>query len=695
MGSGLRAIRAALSAFTGKLEAQSLDLPLCAWSHCAMLAVTTAAAKWLAVGAAYGGEPLGARLAAFVATSNWDAASLAALFGLALASRGLPPAPSRLRNLIWFTMGCATLAGMAVAFIGVEFFASWGAPLSSELLRMTPALSRYIFMMGFSDRAGVLTTGTLLTALAVVLSPLIAGTLKSGLLVDGKWRPRAYAPLLLGMLGFLPVLRPPADQRESLLRRLTPLGMLMETGLERTVAAAPTAEERQEFERLLGPRDTSAARALARFPKRRMNVLLWVWESVGSPYLRSFSPRGQAATPNLDRALSRGSVDFTNAYAECPLTVQSTWALMTAQSPPAKAVAFAFYDYDSRVQFPPYKTVIHRELGKAGYESAVFYSSFSRMWGTVRIFDLAPFTVFEDADDLLKRGRILPTSPEVEGPPGVEDSVTFGRALEWLDTRQGKEPWFTVVWNAETHKPYMWQEMSAEQRAGDPQSRYLGSIERADKLFGAFYDELDRRRLLDDTLIVFVGDHGQGVGRPPRAVDMGHSMHVWEDDIHVPLAFLHPSLAEPGGAGRVKVDPLVTHTDIMPTVLDLLGLPVPNGLDGRSLAQPQPPRPVFSHGLLWWPLAIRAGQYSLIMSSPTEARELYNVVDDPGEEHNLVSREPAVMRALAAELFRYHNARFATDPSFAYQYSGWLPFLLKRPDRSPAPPPAPAKGEGR
>jgi arylsulfatase A-like enzyme len=192
-------------------------------------------------------------------------------------------------------------------------------------------------------------------------------------------------------------------------------------------------------------------------------------------------------------------------------------------------------------------------------------------------------------------------------------------------------------------------------------TRYIAGIERADVLFGRLWSELEARRLLDDTLVVVVGDHGEGHGRAPRRWDVSHSGQVFEDDVHVPLLFLHPAL-------RGESSELVTHTDLLPTLVDLLALPPLAGLDGRSLLRPVPARPLYLRSVVWWPLAIRAGRYKLLLPEAAGPPALYDLETDPIEAVDQGQAQPEVRRALAAELLRWHAERFRSDPSFGARF---------------------------
>jgi arylsulfatase A-like enzyme len=165
-------------------------------------------------------------------------------------------------------------------------------------------------------------------------------------------------------------------------------------------------------------------------------------------------------------------------------------------------------------------------------------------------------------------------------------------------------------------------------------------------------------------VVIVLGDHGEAHGRGPRAWDWGHGGQVFEDGVHVPFVILHPSL------GSSSVATPCTHNDVFPTLLDLIGAEIPAGLSGRSLARRVTPAPLFMHSIIWWPLAIRAGDYKLIMPSPSAPSGLFDIRTDPEESINLSYNEPDLARVLRSALLRWHSERFREDPTFGYREPG-------------------------
>ncbi|GAB3919563.1 arylsulfatase [Microlunatus endophyticus] len=110
----------------------------------------------------------------------------------------------------------------------------------------------------------------------------------------------------------------------------------------------------------------------------------------------------------------------------------------------------------------------------------------------------------------------------------------------------------------------------------DAIAHYLGLVALVDDQVGAIVDLLRSRGELDRTIIVFTSDHGDMMGAH-RLMEKGHLLH-YEEAVHIPLIIRHPD------AGQSTCDGLVSMVDLAPTLLELAGVTVPGGLDGRSFA---------------------------------------------------------------------------------------------------------------
>jgi arylsulfatase A-like enzyme len=209
-------------------------------------------------------------------------------------------------------------------------------------------------------------------------------------------------------------------------------------------------------------------------------------------------------------------------------------------------------------------------------------------------------------------------------------------------------------------------------------SAFYGMVENIDDNVGRLLGELDRLQLTEDTIVVFLTDNGGTAGVKTYNAGMrGGKTSVHEGGTRVPLLMRWPSRwKEP----RV-VSQIAAHIDVLPTLLDLCGIPLPNGvqLDGCSLtplldgrADTWPERTLFTHNPISqtnrYPGAVRTQTHRLVREiagraggsaarendSTASAWQLYDLVADPGQAQNIAAKHPK----LVADLSRQYEAWF-------------------------------------
>ena len=154
---------------------------------------------------------------------------------------------------------------------------------------------------------------------------------------------------------------------------------------------------------------------------------------------------------------------------------------------------------------------------------------------------------------------------------------------------------------------------------------YYGMISENDKYIGTILDELERAGLRDRTIVVFNADHGEMLG------DHGllfKGSYMYDGVVKVPLIIRAPGKLPPGK----RVDSLVEEVDLMPTLLNLLGVAAPLGVQGQSLMG-KAKQAVFSE----FPTIrmARTSEWKLVHYTKANYGELYHLSEDPYELDNL------------------------------------------------------------
>lgn len=334
---------------------------------------------------------------------------------------------------------------------------------------------------------------------------------------------------------------------------------------------------------------------------------------------------GPARTPTIDALASRG-VLFTSAYAVAPITLPSHASLMTGRYPPGHASRHNGLRVDAAAP------TVAEALGRTGFATGAFVGAFplDRRFGLNRGFGTY--------SDRMPRGT--PGRPANERPA----REVADEAIAWVGQHRSTR-FFLWVHFFEPHAPY------GDVRDGRPAAaRYDDEVAEVD---------LQLRRVLDavgdlrsSTLTVVTADHGEAFGEHG---EIGHSLFVYDTTLRVPLIVAGPSIPSR------QVDAVVSHVDLAPTLLRLLGVP-PLDADGIDLApaiegRTLPPRDLYAESFAplldfgWSPLrAIRADGWKFIDAPRVE---LYAVADDPGEERDRSGDDRAREAALRERLKRY------------------------------------------
>ena len=343
------------------------------------------------------------------------------------------------------------------------------------------------------------------------------------------------------------------------------------------------------------------------------------------------------ATPALDRLAAEGVV-FEEAFAAVPLTLPSHATLFTGLYPPRHAV----HDNAGAPLAAEFDTLAE-VLASRGLVTGAFVSSAV----------LAPGRGLEQGFNTYSLGKQdCPGSPRARRPA----AEVVDESLEWL-AGQGASPFFLWIHLYDTHAPIR-VPIEFTLAHSDP---YLAAIAYEDSQIARVVDYLEERGLLDESLIVVAGDHGESLGDHGEE---SHGMFIYDEALRVPLIVRGP------GIPPTRVLSAVRLIDVMPTVLDQFGLRSPS-IEGVSLTSlisgaEEPPREVYAESRYperfgWATLrALRVGRWKVIEAPRPE---LYDVAADRREERNLFDSNRHIAAALLGRLRRDYVPHETAAPS--------------------------------
>ncbi|MBI1984251.1 MAG: sulfatase-like hydrolase/transferase [Acidobacteria bacterium] len=336
-----------------------------------------------------------------------------------------------------------------------------------------------------------------------------------------------------------------------------------------------------------------------------------------------------AKTPHLDALAARG-VRFVHATAQVPLTLPSHACMFTGNYPEVHQLR----DMGGFVLDPKHLTLAEMARN-SGFLTAAFVGSkaVGRQWGLQNGFD-----VYDD---------LMPSRAQEEGKlPGVFPErlagVTTDLAIGWLK-RQGGQRFFLWVHYYDPHDPYDPPEPYKSAYSKDP---YSGEIAYTDEQVGRLFETLDELKLRERTLVIVMGDHGEGLNDHGEQT---HGIFVYDDTQRVPFL-----MAGPGIPAGKAIPTQVRTIDLLPTVAEYLRLPANPAAQGVSLL------PLVERGqtiigknssyayvetlypktyMNWSELrGMRTDRWKFILAPHPE---LYDLQRDPGERENVIDRYPA------------------------------------------------------
>jgi arylsulfatase A-like enzyme/Flp pilus assembly protein TadD len=378
-----------------------------------------------------------------------------------------------------------------------------------------------------------------------------------------------------------------------------------------------------------------AGLALWLWPRPRPNLLLITLDTTRADRLGCYG-YSAGRTPVLD-SLAASGILCERAYTVAPLTLPAHASLLTGLYPAENGVRT-----NGRGRLDDGIPTLAEVLKRRGYETAAFVASF--------VLD-AKFGLdrgFRTYDDELPADE--PGAAELHRQRSGEAVVDA--ALAWLNQKHSGS-FFCWVHLYDPHAPYLSHaDLFGEAFADRP---YDAEIAYVDQQVGRLVEFLRTNGLDSRTLVVVVGDHGEGLG---EHVERTHGSTLYNVTMQVPLIFHQAGRLSAGG--RVAAN--VSLIDVSPTIVDLLGLPDPRKITGKSFAGglmggELPPaicygatdEPFLTNG--WSPLrSLTESRWKYIR---TTREELYDLAADPEERENLAESNPEWTRAMAGRLAEF------------------------------------------
>jgi len=420
-------------------------------------------------------------------------------------------------------------------------------------------------------------------------------------------------------------------------------------------------------------------------------------------------------TPAIDSLASDG-VLFTDAYATCTVSSPSRASLMTGKYPAKLHLTDWIEGWkmpdakllvpDWTMYLPTEETSLADVFKRAGYKTAHIgkwhLGETSEYWPEHQGFDIniggwAKGSPYKNKQ-LGYNGYFTPYgNPRMkDGPEGeylTERLAT--EACNYIQSSTSAQPFYLNLWFYNVHTPLMAKKDKTDKyNALVDQSKlqqnpvYAAMVEHVDDAVRKVVQTLKDKGIYDNTIIILTSDNGGLIGRGAKKITNNTPLRsgkgdMYEGGVRIPFIFKNINQAEKGSVNHS----IVTFVDVMPTISDMMNLPVAKsekiGFDGVSL------KPVLSGKTkqlkrkdVYWHYphyhiegaspysAIRDGNWKLIHIYETNKYELYNLKDDIGETNDIASQYPKKVKELDKKLNKWIKKMDAQMPIPNPNYKG-------------------------
>jgi arylsulfatase A-like enzyme len=391
----------------------------------------------------------------------------------------------------------------------------------------------------------------------------------------------------------------------------------------------------------------------------RPSFVFMLVDTLRPDYLGSYGFEGDIS-PALDR-LAMESVLLENCSTNAPWTKPAVASLFTSLHPSAHGVTNHSGKFKVGLGvLPEQASTLAESLRDGGYDTAAFSAN---PW-------LAPQYGFEQGFDTYEEHQ--------------DTHTLLKAATNWIQERTKDKPFFVYMHFMDVHAPYdaphrdyktlldspslgrnralevseygiipahmlatPWATEQEPRELKPWRAMYAGCVRAFDRRISEFIENLRNRLILDTSYMIFTSDHGE------EFLEHGsweHGYKLYEHQLRVPLLIRKPNALD---AGR-KVRDVVNLLDLMPTMLSLARIDLPEGLQGRDISEllekgkTPPEAPVLSTAALNEPSlhAIRTHRYKLIVDILSNEKALYDLDSDPDERYNIASSEGVIVERL-------------------------------------------------
>jgi arylsulfatase A-like enzyme len=423
---------------------------------------------------------------------------------------------------------------------------------------------------------------------------------------------------------------------------------------------------------------TLAGAALVAQSRPKPNIVFILADDLGYGDLGCYGQR-RIHTPNLDRLAASG-IRFTQAYAGSTVCAPSRCCLMTGLH-----TGHAYIRGNAKVDLRPSDRTVAEVLQTAGYRTAAFgkwglgtagnsgipnRKGFDEWFGYLdqtHAHTYYPTQLWDNEKEFFLRGNFGPDRSD------YSHDLFTDRALKFIEKQRAGSPFFLYLpytiphanneggrqsgngMDVPSDEPY------SRESWPQPEKNFAAMITRMDRDIGLLMESLRKSGLAENTVVMFTSDNGphREGGHDPdyfqsRGPLRGIKRDLYDGGIRVPAIAAWPGTIRPGQTS----DAVWAFWDVLPSFAELAGATVPSGLDGVSFVPALRGGRMPARECLYWEFheqgfsqAVRMERWKAVRPRKSTSIELYDVVGDTGEQQDVASGHPNLVRR-AAELMK-------------------------------------------
>lgn len=379
---------------------------------------------------------------------------------------------------------------------------------------------------------------------------------------------------------------------------------------------------------------------LSKIKDKRFNVIFYLTESTYAKYYPIYGSEYNASPFLYEK--SQKSLVLKNCYSTGVRSMNSIISLLIGLGgyPGYQPITFI----NPQIKAPALSQI----LKKRDYSTALVHA------GNFQFYQKQLFLNDRDFDHLVDETYLKKVYPQTFYTSwGVDDRTMVKDGLNWIDKEiNSNKNFFITFVPIFPHHPYVIP-YGVEPFIKEPKNlfeSYLNSLNFVDQVFKELYTGIEKRGLLDNTIIVFIADHGEAFSQ--HKGNLGHENYIYEENVRIPGIIFNPQLFD----NFNEFEGVVNTADVFATIVDMLGLEIPVGCHGESILKMNTGKvSFFACGESNVDIGLRDGNYKAIYNYNSNTIRLFDLNNDELEMDDISNQFPRLTTDYKKRLLEFNG----------------------------------------